>query len=54
MSGCLLTKIIPFSYCHDAGPDAHMSVVGIEEVAWEARAVQEQEFFAGSGVTIDP
>lgn len=50
MSGCSLTQIIPFSYCHDAG----LSAVGIEEESWEARAVQEQQFLAGSGVTVDP
>lgn len=50
MSGCSWTQTIPFSHFHDVGPDAHVSAVGIVEVGWE---VQEQQFLAGSGVTVD-
>lgn len=33
---------------------SQMSVIDIEKVGWEAQAVPEQVFLAGSGVPVDP
>lgn len=54
ISGCLLTQMILFSYRHNVGPGAQLSVLGTECAGFDVLAVQKQLLLAGSGVTIDP